>query len=120
MSSVSCNKKWSFPTSNCGLYPSSPMSLRTQSLAAGVCIYDVVTMTVDFDPHSDISYCENKAGDFPRTESKLVYLNCIAKGLMVRCIKFKLQDDSRSLGSMREKLTDKNEHLNLYYLFSKY
>lgn len=75
---------------------------------------------MDFDAQSDISYHENKAGDFPRTESKLVYLNCIAKDLMVRCIKFTLQDNSRSLGPMKEKLTDKNEYPNLYYPFSKY
>lgn len=57
-------------------------------------------MTMDFHAQDDISYRENKAGDFPRRESKLVCLNCVVKGLMVRCVKSEMQEDSGSLGSI--------------------
>lgn len=61
----------------------------------------VATMTMNFDAQGDISYHKNKAGDFPRTESKSVHLSCIAKGLMVKCIKHKMQDSSGSPGSIK-------------------
>lgn len=69
----------------------SSMPLRTQSPAVETYLCGVVAMTMDFDTQGNISYTENKAGDFPRTESKPVHLGCIAKGLMVRCIKWKMQ-----------------------------
>lgn len=59
------------------------MPLRKQSLAGRACFYGVVAMTMDFDAQGNISYSENKAGDFPRSESKPVYLSCIAKRLKV-------------------------------------
>ena len=40
-------------------------------------------MTMDFDAQGNISYSESKAGDFPSSESKPVYLSCIAKELKV-------------------------------------
>jgi len=49
----------------------------------GACFYEVVAMTLDFDAQGNISYSENKAGDFPRSESKPVCLSCIAEGLKV-------------------------------------
>lgn len=82
INSGSCNKE-ELSHIQPWLFSSPVVPLRTQSLAGGACFYGVVAMTMDFDAQGNISYSENKAGDFPRSESKPVCLSCIAEGLKV-------------------------------------
>lgn len=77
------------------------MPLRTQSLAEGACFHGVVTMTMDLDAQKNISYNENKAVDFPRSESKPVFQLYRQEANGLRCIKYKMQDNNRSLGAMK-------------------
>ena len=70
------------------------MPLRTQNLTISACVRGVVAMTIDFDAQGNIRYSENKAGN-------LQNLSCIAKRIAVPCIKFKMQENSESLGSMK-------------------